>query len=348
MIKFLLTIGFMVCFASCSRQHEEIFPISLQGRKTFELGELVLLLMPDAAQEMVGWEHRSNSDIQWITSGYTQREVANGETEYYRDGMARVNIKGKISTVLRERVAELGWLVSYRSASPPKFGVESIHLVPGTREESCFGTNYEGCWFESPVKSLSSASITPKLLCSVEKGSEGVKAYELQHYGKRSVVLYWHESGGSGGSSSWLVLNLRQAPSKDLCRVAERKYFPSNQSSGADPVSDNVKSSSDDLKAKELPTPQGRKLEYDVEYAKREAMFNQFMAEASHCMQSGAKVMLMQGARDREQILLFQTNVCGGPLIKFLISDGSLTTVQASAFVRALAEQILLSLPGVK
>ena len=347
MIKFLLTIGFIVCLGACSRQDEQVYPTSLQGKKKFEIGELVLLLMPEASQGAIGWEHQSNSDIQWITtSGYAERERGKGETEYYRDGVARVNINGTVSTVLRERVTELGWRVSFLSMSPPKFGIESIEIAPGSRDAPCFGTNYEGCWFESPIKSLQSVSISANLLCSVERGQEGVKAYELIHYGKRPVVMYWHESGGSGGSSAWIVLNLKQTSSTELCRTIEKKYFPLSATPDLVSQPDKSKQISKNLQTNE--SSGNKTLEYDFESAQRMRVFDQMVAQSSHCMESGAKAMLMQGSRNREQILEFQTKVCGGPLVRFLISDGSMNTSQANEFVRFLAERILLSIPGVK
>jgi len=348
-IKFLLTIGLIACLVACSRDDERVYPTSLQGGAKFEIGELVLLLMPDADQGAIGWEYRSNSDIQWITtSGYAERERDKGETEYYRDGVVRVNINGKVSTVLRERITELGWRVSFLSVSPPKFGVESIEIEPGSRDAPCFGTNYEGCWFESPIKSFSSASISAKLLCNVERGQEGVKAYELRHHDKRPVVMYWHESGGSGGSTAWLVLDLKQTPSTELCRAIEKKYFPLSATSDLVGQPDKTKQISKNLHTNDSSDKQKKTLEYDFESAQRMRVFDQMVAESSHCMESGAKAMLMQGSRNKEQILLFQTTVCGGPLVKFLISDGSMNTAQANEFVRFLAERVLVSVPGVK
>ena len=195
-----------------------IYPETLQGTKPFELGELILLLMPDSGATFAGWDHRADSRIVWQTSGYETVQKADGTSKYIRNGIVRVHIQGKQSTVLRQRITELGWTVSYSSDGPPKFGPKEITIEPGLPQEGgCFGTNYEGCDFDEPLTSLSSAGIGATKICGKRKMGVASSAFLLTHAARRSTVLVWVTSGGSGGSSAWLTLKLNEKPNAGLC-----------------------------------------------------------------------------------------------------------------------------------
>jgi len=195
-----------------------IYPETLQGTKPFELGELILLLMPDSSATFVGWDHRADSRIVWQTTGYETVPKADGTSKYVRNGIVRVNIQGKKSTVLRQRTTELGWTVSYSSVDPPKFGPEQITIEPGLPQEGgCFGTNYEGCDFDEPLNSLSSAGVGATKICGKREMGGASSAFLLTHAARRSTVLVWVTSGGSGGSSAWLTLKLNEKPNAGLC-----------------------------------------------------------------------------------------------------------------------------------
>lgn len=201
-----------------------VYPKELEGTKSFELGELVLLLMPDSGATFVGWDHRANSPIVWKTSGYETRTRSDGTSISTREGIVRVHVQGKKSTILRKRINELGWTVMYFSELPPKFGPEEIEIEPGlSYEGGCFGTNYDGCDFEEPLNSLSSAGITATKICSAREVGEAASAFLLTHAARRPTVLVWVTSGGSGGSSAWLTLKLNEKPNTGLCKqIASR------------------------------------------------------------------------------------------------------------------------------
>jgi hypothetical protein len=156
---------------------QEVYPKELQGTKPFELGELVLLLMPDSGARSVGWDFRAESPILWKTAGY-QAGQRKGASLYTRNGIVRVNIQGKKSTVLRQRIAELGWGVTYSSTlNNPNFGPEEITIEPGLPREHCFGSIYTGCDFEEPLSSLAHAGIVATKICSKRGTSEIVSAF---------------------------------------------------------------------------------------------------------------------------------------------------------------------------
>ena len=92
---------------------QAVHPAELQGAKTFELGELVLLFMPDEKAEGVGWDHRADSGIAWKTAGYGERKRDDGMPHYFRDGLVRAHVGDQVAHVLQQREVELAWTVAY-------------------------------------------------------------------------------------------------------------------------------------------------------------------------------------------------------------------------------------------
>lgn len=196
---------------------QEVYPKELQGTKPLELGELVLLLMPDSGARSVGWDFRADSPILWKTAGY-QEGQRKGASLYTRNGIVRVHIQGKKSTVLRQRVVELGWGVIYSSTINPNFGPQDITIEPGLPRERCFGTTYTGCDFEEPLSSLSRAGIVATKICSSRRTpGDFLSVFSLTHPRRRPTVMVWQSSGGSGGSSAWLTLKLNETPNPGIC-----------------------------------------------------------------------------------------------------------------------------------
>jgi hypothetical protein len=195
---------------------QDVYPTELQGTRPLELGELVLLLMPDSGVKSVGWDFRAESPILWRTAGYETIQKK-GASLYTRNGIVRVHIQGKKSTVLRQRVVELGWGVTYSSTFNPNFGPEEINISPGPPREGCFGATYTGCDFEEPLSSLAHAGIAATKICGKHDMGEMVSAFALTHAGRRPTVMVWQASGGSGGSSAWLILKLNETPNPSIC-----------------------------------------------------------------------------------------------------------------------------------
>jgi hypothetical protein len=194
----------------------DIFPQSLQGTKSYELGAVVLAMMP-TTKTQIGWDWQSDSPVAW-QNGYTQNP---GASRSYRDGYIRINVMGEVATVLRQRRNELGWTVEMYTDGPPKFGPEAISFFPGNNAGGqCFGTLYEGCIF-NPMPSLTRAGIVAQLLCQFDESGRpttsngnSTRTYKLSARGKVPVLFQWSESEGSGGGSTTATLVLKQTPSQ--------------------------------------------------------------------------------------------------------------------------------------
>jgi hypothetical protein len=194
---------------------QESIDSSIRKAKPFELGQAVLLLMPDRQQEVIDWDFRSESDIVWIDNGYVMERLANDNEIAIRRGLVRINVKGKTSTVLRQRKQELSWTVQFETTEPPKFGVAEVWLYPGTPKETCFGSLYEGCSFEV-IPSLKIAGISWKEICKYNRGQEQLRGYILRHPQRADTQALVMNSGGSGGDSTSVMLRLKGS-AKNLC-----------------------------------------------------------------------------------------------------------------------------------
>jgi hypothetical protein len=101
---------------------------TLNGYRSFELGEAILLFMPNK-NESVNWDYRIDSPIIWLTEGYTETGNYEKFTEKaFRKGLMRINVDGIKSTILRKNKEELAWRIQYSTDNEAKFGVESITL----------------------------------------------------------------------------------------------------------------------------------------------------------------------------------------------------------------------------
>lgn len=192
----------------------EVLPKVLRGTKSVELGEL--LLLPDNGQSDVPWSFRADSPIKWQTAAaYEEAPKSDIAT---RLGWIRVNVQGRTSKILRQKKLELGWTVEYSNSDeggahlPPKFGVQRITIQPGSDGAlACFGTGFYGCDFKEPIASLVNAGIDLQTICSRRTTDGHISAFLLTYPGRRPTVMKWTESGGSGGLSSWITLELNAA-----------------------------------------------------------------------------------------------------------------------------------------
>lgn len=193
------------------REGVAVVPNSLSESPSLELGDLVLLLMPKSG-ERIDWDYRTDSAITWQTAGVTQETGDNNGAS--RAGAVRVNVMGRIATVLKQRKIELAWGVAYWTSRPAKFGPSEIKIEPGT-EEPCFGTGFDGCEFE-PLHSLAHAGIDALEACDIQQASDKTRVYLLTSPQRRPVTLIWYTSGGSGGASSWLSLEVEDRYNPEL------------------------------------------------------------------------------------------------------------------------------------
>jgi hypothetical protein len=195
----------------------DVYPESLRGTQSYELGSVILALMPPPGQQRIGWDWQANSPIQW-QDGYTQNP---GAVRSYRNGMLRINVMGDVSTVLRQRTDELGWTVTLYTDASPKFGPDSISITPGlTDSGACFGTLYDGCNF-NPLPSLKQQGIKAKLLCQFDEfgrhnpsNDNFTRTYSVSAQGKAPTLLQWQKSGGTGGTSTSVTLLVNATPAQ--------------------------------------------------------------------------------------------------------------------------------------
>jgi hypothetical protein len=181
-----------------------VFPTALDAHQSFELGQLIYLLMPSPGTS-VGWDWEVDSPIVWIDNGFVSTDVST-----YRRGFARVNVMGKWSTELKQKKDELGWEVQLFTTVPAKFGPQAINIQPGADggDDACFGTLFDNCWFD-PRPSLKAAGIEAKPVCQYGPNkANSTHVYQLTASGKAPVLFSWLQSEGSGGDSASVSLLL--------------------------------------------------------------------------------------------------------------------------------------------
>ncbi len=213
----LLLLLITMPWASLATTQESLDRAILKA-KSYELGQAILFFMPDRQQTRIGWDHRANSAIRWLDSPYISEKRPNGGEVFIRRGLLRVNVQGKLSTVLRQRKQELWWTVRLQTLQGPHLGVQEIGLEPGTPSEPCFGHLYTGCAFKA-LPSLSAAGITWKEVCKSNQFGDQQLGYLLSHPLRAKTQVAISTSGGSGGRATWITLRLEGDP-KELCKAA--------------------------------------------------------------------------------------------------------------------------------
>ena len=211
----LFFLGFLAC-ANAGALAQQRNDLPLPRGPSLELGSVVLLLMPDRNQKRIGWDHRSESKIIWIDNGYARVNRPDGKSASVRRGLVRTNILGKPVTVLRQRREELWWTVTYETSGNERHGPEFIEVSPGTPNETCFGSLYEGCSFEIEP-SIRSAGIKLTSVCDIGGGSYKMKGYTVSHPTKAEIQMRVTDSWGSGGASTNIEL-LYELDKGVLCR----------------------------------------------------------------------------------------------------------------------------------
>lgn len=194
----------------------DTYPLDVKKLQSLELGQAILLFMPDEGSQYVGWDFRSEAQVAWLNEGYEAKKDDKAQTTSVRHGLLRINVKGKKSTVLKKRKVELAWRVEYASSNPPKLGIETITLGPGTTTEACFGELYSGCAFD-PIPSIKASGIKVKILCWDKRQSPPVNiGLELSHPKRKKVFARYKWWGGSGGEQAFITL-LVHGDKKAVC-----------------------------------------------------------------------------------------------------------------------------------
>ena len=211
----LLTLAVpVIAAAPLTGSKGQVHPPSARSTPRQELGAAIRMLMPPTGTQPLEWDFLSDAPIDWLTDGYASR----GTDYHYRKGLLRVDVLGRITTVLRKRKMELAWVVEFSTGSPPKMGVETIKFEPGDGViEACFGSVYDNCWFD-PRPSMERAGIGFKQLCSEGNLGNGSKLYALSAPGKAPMRLKWTMSEGSGGAGAWIELAIATSEYLRTCR----------------------------------------------------------------------------------------------------------------------------------
>lgn len=82
-------------------------------------------------------------------------------------------------------------------------------------------------------------------------------------------------------------------------------------------------------------------LDYDPHLAMERESFLRLYVATARCMRGAAISVLRNGERDRETVLGFMQQVCGGPLKTRLTGFEGFTTAQADGLIQYLTEQAL-------
>lgn len=188
-----------------TRSQLPLFPdvLRFSDSKSIELGDLIRAFMPSSNDDM-DWGWGLNTGVVWLDSGYKTR----GD-ESIRRGVARVNVLGEVSTILKTERFELGRLVTLSTTMPAKFGPQAVTIAAGLDDEyQCFGTLYTGCAFDV-LPSLRAANVEAKEVCKRNDANTNgfpMAVYLLSSNGKALASLLHVVSGGSGGVSSYVRL----------------------------------------------------------------------------------------------------------------------------------------------
>lgn len=215
MIRIFIPV-FALLFCVQSAIAEQIYPRQAERAGIFELGTAILLLMPPKGSQFIDWSHESNGSIVWLTDGFEMESWANGDEISRRQGLLNIHVLGNFSHVLKQKKYKLAWTVQYLTKSNPKFGVETISILPGPPGDVCFGTLYDGCTFEI-LPSLKKAGLTVKQLCEQKGIQHHTVGYLVNHPNKVPMHLVLSESWGSGGSSSSVEMAIA-SKNKNLCQ----------------------------------------------------------------------------------------------------------------------------------
>lgn len=180
--------------------------------KALELGDAILLLMPDrGTSSNVFWDHRADSIIYWLDSPtHTETEgcAAGRRICLRRIGAMRMHVMGQPTNKLARRNDELWWTVRFEGAEDPKWGVSRIDLWPGNPPDvpaECRGAYFKGCAFQLRP-SLRRAGIEARRVCGSISNIRSDEVFRLSHPKKRTVDIRVSTNSSSVGSHSSLTL----------------------------------------------------------------------------------------------------------------------------------------------
>ena len=117
-----VTIGMVMLGASSA--HAGVWPPQAQGLRPVELTQLLGLVISTPGRTL-RWDMLQGGQIRWVTPG-----IESAGRMSARRGFARVRVRGRVSTVLRQQTDELAWSVVLETAG---LAGKGPRLNPGRR-----------------------------------------------------------------------------------------------------------------------------------------------------------------------------------------------------------------------
>jgi hypothetical protein len=181
-----------------------IEPKSLSALDPVNLQSLVLAALPPSGSQLFQWDSMLQAPVSWTTDGFTRTETG----VLIRDGLARVRVNGRVSTVLKHVKEELPWTVEMDTTGNENHGPQEISIKPGGNDaDQCFGSLYDNCTF-TPDEALRSRDFSAKYLCQVGPLNYYKRYYLLTAPDRSAVLAAYEHDEGSGGVSTELTLTL--------------------------------------------------------------------------------------------------------------------------------------------
>lgn len=181
----------------------DVTPSDLQNKNSYEIAELMgHLMQPRGEQAYFPWDTMANSDIIWTPEGIRYQDGT-----AYRNGIARVNILGEVSTVLKGQVEELAWSLTFVTNSNPGFGATHVVLeAGGSGDNICFGVGNTMCSFDIE-KSLKESGFdyTKGKMCA-PNSQKFLDMYTVHQEEHQEMHVVLETNAGSGGASTRMLM----------------------------------------------------------------------------------------------------------------------------------------------
>lgn len=200
-----LLIAFVLMSYAVFGSAAQVEPQQLNNKKSYEIAELVYLLMPEKGESRLQWSHLAGSNIVWLTDGIEQ----DGNTAY-RTGLIRINFDGVASQVLKREPKELGWTLTYSSRTP-KLGAE-LALI--SAYEPCLGTIYSNCSFDLEASLKRSKRLNYSVVCKRQELQRTVSLFQVEAQSRKTGAVMTIDDYGSGGSTTQLYMFIDKTPAE--------------------------------------------------------------------------------------------------------------------------------------
>lgn len=181
-----------------------VYPATAAGLSPIEVADVIVMELPPQGATQLNWTHMLSGPVAWSSNGYDRTETG----LLMRNGWFRGRIKGRMPTVVRQQQEELAWRVTLESDTNPNFGPQRVFMQPGGEgDDACFGSLNQSCAFTAQ-DILFGSSLSSELVCESGHEVEGRKTYRVRTSDGRAGAVSFVSSGGSGGVSSWIEIDL--------------------------------------------------------------------------------------------------------------------------------------------